>query len=60
MKVGDLVVYKKPFMSRERAPGLIVGAGVYVGRKDVMVLWPNLNEVCTENSKHLRLINENR
>ena len=40
--------------------GLVLETGVYLGRKDVKIYWPALNEVCTEFSRWLEVISEGR
>ena len=60
MKAGDLVKYSQNTDYDELYLGLVVETGVYLGRKDVKIYWPILNEVCTEFSKWLEVINEDR
>ena len=57
MKTGDLVAYKH---SHPKGIGLILEVGVYVGRKDVKIYWPSLNEIHTEFQKSLEVISESR
>ena len=66
MKVGDLVK-RKPWKTIEHNPtktdgaaGIVIESGVYVGRKDVKIYWPSLNEIRTEFQKSLEVISESR
>jgi hypothetical protein len=45
-----------------RHPGLVIEVGVYVGRKDVKVLWSYKGKKYwnTEKSRELEVINESR
>jgi len=54
MKVGDLI--KCP-NRRPVRQGIIIETGVYVGRKDIMVLWNN-SDMWTEQSKDMEVIKE--
>ena len=56
MKVGDLI--KCP-NRRPVRQGIIMETGVYVGRKDIKVLWSN-GDICTEQSQNMELISESR
>ena len=56
MKVGDLIKCPNRRPVRE---GIIIETGVYVGRKDIMVLWNN-GDMWTEQSKNMELISESR
>jgi hypothetical protein len=57
MGVGDLVKYWGP----QGLPGIgiVVEAGVYVGRKNVLVLWCD-GDIATASSIALEVINGNR
>ena len=62
MKPGDLIRKKNMHL---RSPlrldaGLIVETGVYAGRKDIKVFWPELGDVCIESSKWFEVISESR
>jgi hypothetical protein len=63
MKIGDLVRFD--FKTQKWAPngydwtGMIIEVGVYVGRKDVKVLWQD-GSVQTDKSRRLEVINESR
>ena len=54
MKVGDLI--KCP-NRRPVRQGIIIETGVYVGRKDIMVLWNN-SDMWTEQSKDMEVSKE--
>ena len=54
MKVGDLI--KCP-NRRPVRHGIIIETGVYVGRKDIKVLWSN-GTIWTEQSKNMEVIKE--
>ena len=59
MKVGDLVRYNtdnEKWAVGLRLVGLVVETGVYVGRKDVKILW-NGGETSTQKSSRLEVIN---
>ena len=56
MKIGDLVKYPTRRPVRQ---GIIIETGVYVGRKDIKVLWSN-GTVWTERSKDMEVISESR
>lgn len=59
MKVGDLVKHRdaRVFTAAVRArTGIIIEVGVYVGRKDMLVLWSN-GETTTNASAHLKIVN---
>jgi hypothetical protein len=66
MKVGDLVKYKNlhghviygKFVSKSWT-GIIVENGVYVGNKNLIVLWDHGN-TDTESMDSLEVINEDR
>ena len=60
MKAGDLVKYSPSTDYEDIYLGLVLETGVYLGRKDVKIYWPALNEVCTEFSRWLEVINESR
>jgi hypothetical protein len=62
MKVGDLVKYDtrtQKWAVGLGLVGLVVETGVYVGRKDVKILW-NGGETSTQKSSRLEVINEGR
>jgi len=62
MKVGDLVRYNtdnEKWAIGLRLVGLVVETGVYVGRKDVKILWTH-GETTTQKSSRLEVINESR
>ena len=66
MKIGDLVKYKVPDFAKHqpgaginRPVGIIIETGVFVGRKDIKVLWNN-GDMWTEQSKDMEVINESR
>ncbi len=54
MNVGDLI--KCP-NRRPVRHGIIIETGVYVGRKDIRVLWSNGN-IWTERSKDMEVVKE--
>jgi hypothetical protein len=54
MKVGDLI---KCSNRRPVRQGIIIETGVYVGRKDILVLWSN-GTIWTERSKDMKTIKE--
>ncbi|MAF25882.1 hypothetical protein CL634_09955 [bacterium] len=57
MKVGDLVRHRDALSRTVRArTGIIIEVGVYVGRKDTLVLWSN-GETTTNASTHLKIVN---
>ena len=59
MNVGDLVKHRdaRVFTAAVRArTGIIIEVGVYVGRKDMLVLWSN-GETTTNASTHLKIVN---
>ena len=56
MKVGDLV--KCP-NRRPVRQGIIVETGIYVGQKDIIVLWNN-GDIWTERSTNMEVISEIR
>ena len=64
MKVGDLVIFNEhqEWAPVPRHPGLVIEVGVYVGRKDVKVLWTHKGKKyrCTEKSRELEVLNESR
>ena len=60
MKAGDLVRYRPTTDYEDIYLGLVLETGVYVGRKNIKVFWPALNETATEFSKHLEVICESR
>ena len=64
MKVGDLVIFNEHQMWAPvpRHPGLVIEVGVYVGRKDVKVMWNYKGKQYrnTEKSRELVVINEAR
>ena len=63
MKVGDLVIFNEHQKWAHRVqPGLVIEVGVYVGRKDVKVLWTHKGKKyrCTEKSRELEVLNESR
>ncbi len=60
MKVGDLVKYNA-LQTRaipEKLTGLVIEIGIYVGRKDVKILWNHEGQTysCTEKSRELEVI----
>ena len=62
MKVGDLVKYDtrtQKWAVGLNLTGLVIEVGVYVGRKDVKILW-NGGETSTQKSSRLEVINESR
>ena len=62
MKVGDLVrynTYTEKWAVDLNLIGLVIEAGVYVGRKDVKILWTH-GETTTQKSSRLEVINESR
>jgi hypothetical protein len=62
MKVGDLVKYNthtEKWAIGLNLTGLVIEVGVYVGRKDVKILW-NGGETSTQKSSRLEVINESR
>ena len=65
MKVGDLVKFDFKTQTQKWAPtgydwvGMIVEIGVYVGRKDVKVMWQN-GSIQIDKSLRLEVINESR
>jgi len=62
MKVGDLVIFNKDqyWAPVPRRPGLVIEVGVYVGRKDVKVMWNYKGKQYwnTEKSRELEVISE--
>jgi len=65
MKVGDLVkynTYTEKWAVGLNLIGLVVETGVYVGRKDVKVMWSYKGKQYwnTEKSRELEVINESR
>jgi hypothetical protein len=64
MKVGDLVIFNEHQMWAPvpRHTGLVIEVGVYVGRKDVKVLWSYKGKKYwnTEKSRELEVINGSR
>jgi len=56
MKVGDLIV-PRPALHRIGMPtnGIIIEVGVYVGNKDIKVMWDN-GKVMTYKSKDIKVI----
>ena len=64
MKVGDLVTFNKDqyWAPVPRHAGLVIEVGVYVGRKDVKVLWSYKGKKYwnTEKSRELEVISETR
>jgi|TARA_R110000737_G_scaffold299844_1_gene306694 hypothetical protein len=62
MKVGDLVKFNKDqyWAPVPRHPGLVIEVGVYVGRKDVKVMWNYKGKQYwnTEKSRELEVISE--
>jgi len=62
MKVGDLVKYNthiEKWAIGLNMVGIIVEVGVYVGLRDVKILW-NGGHTNTQQSRHLEIINESR
>ena len=63
MKIGDLVRvpidWSSPLFGKEGTVGIIMETGVYVGRKDIKVLWSS-GDICTEQSQNMELISESR
>ena len=61
VKVGDLVIFNadQKWAPVPRHPGLVIEVGVYVGRKDVKILWTH-GETTTQKSSRLEVINESR
>ena len=61
MKVGDLVTFNadQKWAPVPRIAGLVIEVGVYVGRKDVKVLWSYKGKKYwnTEKSRELEVIN---
>ena len=62
MKIGDLVT-RKEWKTVEHNPtktdgstGIVVESGVYVGRKDIKVMWPT--GINTEKSHKLEVVGE--
>ena len=55
MKVGDLVKLKKHSAQRV---GLVIERGVYVGRKNIKVFWPNSDEPITMYTGLLEVVND--
>ncbi len=61
MKIGDLVRFD--FNTQKWAPagydwvGMIIETGVYVGRKDVKVMWQD-GSIQTDKSKRLEVISD--
>jgi len=60
VKAGDLVKYSPNPDYDDLYLGVVMETGAYVGRKDVKIYWPTLNEVCTEFSKYLEVVSESR
>ena len=66
MEAGDLVMLKDSHQVlhggqwRRSHVGLVVETGVYAGRKDLLILWSTLNEICTEASKYFEVVDESR
>jgi len=64
MKVGDLVKFNEnqKWAPVPRHVGLVIEVGVYVGRKDVKVLWSYKGKRYwnTEKSRELEVVSENR
>ena len=64
MKVGDLVAFNEhqKWAPVPRHTGLVIEVGVYVGRKDVKVMWSYKGKKYwnTEKSRELEVINEAR
>ena len=62
MKVGDLVKYnaEQKWAYPEKLTGLVLETGVYVGRKDVKILWNHEGQTyrATEKSRELEGISE--
>ena len=62
MKVGDLVIFNadQKWAPVPRPAGLVIEVGVYVGRKDVKVLWAYKGKSYrnTEQSRDLEVISE--
>ena len=64
VKVGDLVIFNEhqKWAPVPRHPGLVIEVGVYVGRKDVKVMWSFEGKQYwnTEKSRELEVISESR
>ena len=64
MKVGDLVIFNanQKWAPVPRPAGLVIEVGVYVGRKDVKVLWSYKGKKYwnTEKSRELEVLSESR
>ena len=64
MKVGDLVIFNadQKWAPVPRNAGLVIEVGVYVGRKDVKVMWNYKGKQYwnTEKSHELEVINGSR
>ena len=62
MKVGDLVTFNadQKWAPSPRIAGLVIEVGVYVGRKDVKVMWNYKGKQYwnTEKSRELEVISE--
>ena len=62
MKVGDLVkfnLHTQKWAVGLNMIGIVVETGVYVGRKDVKILWTH-GETTTQKSSRLEVISESR
>ena len=60
MKVGDLVRHHKDAFSRLRNnAGIIIAKGVFVGNKDIKVLWHD-GAIRTAKSEKMEVISEGR
>jgi hypothetical protein len=62
VKVGDLVKYNthtEKWAVGLNLTGLVIEVGVYVGRKDVRILW-NGGKTTTQKSSRLEVISESR
>ena len=61
MNVGDLVKHKTdvlPWLAANRT-GIIIECGVYVGRRDVKIMWDDC-QIFTAMSKNFEVISESR
>tara|TARA_R110001592_G_scaffold183418_2_gene427143 strand:+ start:8810 stop:9010 length:201 start_codon:yes stop_codon:yes gene_type:complete len=66
VKVGDLVIRDRSHMDKANffynawiRTGLVIAKGVFVGNKDIKVLWSD-GEITTAKSKKMEVINESR
>jgi hypothetical protein len=59
MKVGDLVAYSSPGITRDYV-GLIVGVGKWAGNCDIKVLWAHEKAPLTQKSFHVKVISASR